>query len=92
MTMLCTLTPAQYTKRTDELAALAARALQSRERTVTGERLRFTDTPEIERELRAAIAAEAECCAFLRLDLRRDDDGLVLDISGPEDARAELFA
>ena len=29
----------------------------------------------------------APCCAFLDLDLRRDDDRLVLDVTGPADAR-----
>ena len=55
----------------------------------------FADTAEIERELRAVIAAESSCCAFLRMDLARRDEGLVLDIAGPQDARpiiAELFA
>jgi hypothetical protein len=91
----CTLSRGQYEDRTDELAALAARALRSRERSVDGERLIFTDTPEIEHELRAVIAAESSCCAFLRMDLERTDAGLVLDIAGPQDARpiiAELFA
>ena len=91
----CTLTPGRYADRTGELAALAARALRTRAETPDGARLVFTDTPETERELRAAIAAEASCCAFLRMDLHRGDDGLVLDIAGPEDARpiiAELFA
>jgi hypothetical protein len=41
------------------------------------------------------IAAEASCCAFLRMDLQRSGDGLVLDVAGPQDPRpviAELFA
>jgi hypothetical protein len=91
----CTLTPGEYAGRTGELAALAARALRSREQTEAGERLVFTDTPEIEHELRAVIAGEASCCAFLHMDLQRTADGLVLDIAGPQDARpiiAELFA
>jgi hypothetical protein len=91
----CTLSPGQYRDRTAELATLAARALRSRERTPNGERLIFTDSAEIERELRAAIAAEASCRAFLRMDLQRAEAGLVLDIAGPQDARpviAELFA
>jgi hypothetical protein len=91
----CTLTPDESRGRTDDLAALAARALRSREQTAEGERLLFTDSDENERDLRAAIAAEASCCAFLRMELRRDDEGLVLDIAGPQDARpiiAELFA
>jgi hypothetical protein len=91
----CTLTPGQSADRTRDLAALAARALRTREQTAAGERLVFTDTPEIECELRAVIAAEASCCAFLRMDLERTGDCLVLDIAGPQDARpiiAELFA
>jgi hypothetical protein len=91
----CTLTPGAYKDRTGELAALAARALRARERTTEGEQLTFTDTAETERELRAVIAAESSCCAFLRMELNRTGEGLVLDIAGPPDARpviAELFA
>jgi hypothetical protein len=91
----CTLGPGRYEDRTNELAALAARALRSREQTAEGERLTFEDSADTERELRAAVSAEASCCAFLRMDLQRTDDGLVLDIAGPPDARpiiAELFA
>ncbi len=91
----CTLTPGAYRDRTDELAALAARALRSREATADGERLYFADDAETERQLRAAILAEAQCCSFLRMDLTRADDTLVLDITAPADARpviAELFA
>jgi len=91
----CTLTSGQYKDRTGELAGLAARALGSREQTPDGERLIFTDTPDIERGLHAAIAAESSCCSFLRMDLKRADEGLILDIAGPQDARpiiAELFA
>jgi hypothetical protein len=91
----CTLGPDQYRDRTGELAALAARALRSRERTPDGERLIFTDSEDTEHRLRAVIAAESSCCAFLRMDLARGDEGLVLDIAGPQDARpiiTELFA
>jgi hypothetical protein len=90
----CTLSADQLRRRTGELAVLAARAVRSRERTDEGERLTFADGHDIERELRATIAAEASCCAFLRMELRRTEDGLVLDVAGPEDARpiiAELF-
>ena len=91
----CTLSPGQYRNRIDDLAQLAARALRSRERTADGARLVFAGSEDTERELRALIAAEASCCAFLRMDLQRAGDGLVLDIAGPQDARAiiaELFA
>ncbi len=91
----CTLTAAQYEDRAGDLRALAARALRSRETTPDGERLVFADSPGTERDLRAAVAAEATCCAFLRMELERTPDGLVLTIAGPQEARpilAELFA
>ncbi len=91
----CTLTTAGYRARTADLAAFADRALRSRERTRRGERLTFARTEEIERELDAAIAAEASCCSFLTFQLERHDNHLVLEITGPEAARpviAELFA
>jgi len=91
----CTLSPAARAVRGYDLAALAARALCSREPTPDGERLVFTDDPGTERALRAVIAAESACCAFLRMDLHRGAGGLVLEIAGPPDARpiiAELFA
>ena len=49
----------------------------------------FAATPEIERDLRAAIAAEASCCAFLRWTCERTGDGLVLDIAGPAGRAAD---
>jgi hypothetical protein len=91
----CTLSPDQYETRTEELGALAARALRSRAPTAHGERLTFEGGADTERALRAAVAAESRCCAFLRVELRRDGGVLVLDIAGPREARpliAELFA
>ncbi len=83
----CTLTPDQYRERTADLAALVARAGRAREPTADGVRLTFADSPQTEADLRATIAAEAECCAFLRMDLRRADAGLMLEVAGPPEAR-----
>jgi hypothetical protein len=91
----CTLAPAEYATRTAGLAALSARALRSRRPIAGGERLTFTASDDVERDLREAIAAEARCCAFLDMGLQRTHDALVLDIRGPEAAQpviAELFA
>ena len=91
----CALTGAEYRERVDALSSLAATALRSREPRDAGERLTFDGSDETERALLDAIAAEASCCAFLRMDLRREGDRLVLDVTGPADARpiiAELFA
>jgi hypothetical protein len=90
----CSLSADQYEDRTGELSGLADRALRRREPTSDGERLTFEAGDEIERELRTAIAAESSCCPFLRMELTRAGDELVLDIAGPPDARpiiAELF-
>ncbi len=91
----CTLRPTQYTDRTAQLRALADGALRSREPLAEGERLTFAPGAETETRLRDAVAAEASCCSFLRMDLRSQGDALVLDITGPAEARpiiAELFA
>lgn len=90
----CTLTPSEYRARTADLGALASQALRSRQPIDGGERLTFTDSPDTERNLRAAIAAEASCCSFLAMTLTRSADGLALDVTGPAHARpiiAELF-
>jgi hypothetical protein len=90
----CTLTAADHAARAAETADLARRALRSRERTADGARLTFDPSPETERRLRDLVAAEAECCPFLRLDLRAAPDALVLEIAGPAEAEpivAELF-
>ena len=85
--MACTLTPDGLTARLGLIDALAADALSERTETARGVRVRLRDTPEIERRTRALIAAESECCAFLDFALTREGDALVLEISGPEDAR-----
>ena len=91
----CTLVPTELRDRTAHLAALAEGALRTRERTDHGERLTFERSDAMERELDAVVAAEASCCSFLRLDVQRHEDRLVLAITGPEEARpviAQLFA
>jgi hypothetical protein len=91
----CTLTADAFRDRTELLAALADRALLARAPIPGGERLTFAGDAAAERDLRAAVEAERSCCAFLDLDLRRHEDRLVLDVTGPADARpliTELFA
>jgi hypothetical protein len=44
-------------------------------------RVRLQDTPDTERRTRELIAAEEECCPFLRFELRREADALVVDIA-----------
>lgn len=83
----CNLTPDGMTARLGLIDALAADALLDRVRTDSGLRVRLRDTPEIEQRTRELVAAESRCCAFLDFTLERDDTALVLEISGPEEAR-----
>jgi hypothetical protein len=48
--------------------------------------LRFRATPAVRERLERILAAEAECCAFLRFDLRERDGELRLAIGAPEGA------
>ena len=91
----CTLTADAFRDRTAELAELAGRVLLDRAPIRGGQRLTFAGDPATERDVRALVDAERSCCMFLEFDLRRRDDRLVLDVTGPDDARqliAELFA
>lgn len=91
----CSLSSTDHAQRIEDLAALSAQALLDRIRIDGGQRLVFVDAPGTESGLRTAIDAEAACCAFLSLTLRRDGHRLLLDITGPDTARPiieQLFA
>ena len=83
----CTLAPDGFTARMGLIDALAADGLIDRTHTQRGLRVRLRDTPEIERRTRELVAAESSCCAFLDFTLGREDDAIVLEITGPVDAR-----
>jgi hypothetical protein len=86
-------TALRRTARLELIDALAADGLLERISTESGMRVRLLDRPDIEQRTRELVAAESKCCAFLDFDLRRESGDLVLDISGPEDARPviEMF-
>jgi hypothetical protein len=90
----CTLGSDEYTDRTAKLGELADGALRRREPIDGGERFVFAPGAEIEQRLRDAIAAEASCCSFLRMELHPQSEALVLDVTGPAEAKpiiVELF-
>ncbi|WP_051324803.1 hypothetical protein [Candidatus Solirubrobacter pratensis] len=84
----CTLSPAELRIRRHETADLARHALRSRRSVERGELLVFD--ADAESALRDAIAAEAECCAFLAMELRTSGMQLELEITGPDEARAMI--
>jgi hypothetical protein len=89
----CTLTPDGLTARLALIDALAADGVLDRTRTEAGMRVRLRGTSDIEQRTREFVVAESKCCAFLDFKLDRHDGDLVLDISGPADARPviEMF-
>lgn len=89
----CTLGPDGMTARLARIDALAADGLLERTPTESGVRVRLLDRPDIEQRTHELVAAESQCCAFLDFDVRRENGDLVLDISGPENARPviEMF-
>jgi hypothetical protein len=89
----CTLSPDGMTARLALIDALAVDGLLDRAPTASGMRVRLRDTPDIEQRTRELVAAESACCAFLDFTLGREDGDLVLDITGPQNARPviEMF-
>jgi hypothetical protein len=84
--LACSLTPGDRTKRQRWLRDLTGRALAVT-RSDDGMTATFPLDAELEDELRTLAAAEAECCPFLDIAVRRAGDAVVLDVVGPPDAR-----
>jgi hypothetical protein len=89
----CSLIADGMTARMALVDALAADGLLGRTTTDAGLRVRLLDRPDIEQRTRELVAAESTCCAFLEFNLGRESGDLVLDVSGPEEARPviEMF-
>jgi hypothetical protein len=83
----CTLTSDAMTDQLAFIEELSRDGLIARTPTDSGLRVRLRDSNDIERRTRELIAAESSCCSFLTFDLQRVDGELVLQISGPDDAR-----
>ena len=81
--LACSLDAPALAERLAEMRALGRDALIAAEPESV---VRFRATPETRRRLERIVAAEAECCAFLGLDLREQDGELRLTISAPEGA------
>jgi hypothetical protein len=81
----CSLTGPERTAR-----VAAFRRLTRTARRTDGALLTFSGDAGTEAQLRALVAAEAECCPFLRFDVRRTGAALVLEVTGPAEAAALL--
>jgi hypothetical protein len=84
----CSLGAGDQRRRLDEIAALGRDSLTAAESRDGSHVLRFRDDEETRRRLAEIVAAEAECCPFLDLDLQERDGELVLTLTAPEDGQA----
>jgi hypothetical protein len=58
--------------------------------TEDGLRIRFRDEPAVEKELRALIAVERNCCSWARWEILRAGDVLVVQVSSTPEGTAAL--
>jgi hypothetical protein len=89
----CTLRPGDLRERLDEIQALTREALLGYER--NGLQLALRYRPDAIERVRAMIAGELHCCAFLNFDVRAESEAICVTITAPENARDaadELFA
>jgi MerR family transcriptional regulator, copper efflux regulator len=84
----CSLGASDLRRRLDKIAALGRESLIAGEAGDGTHVLRFRDDEETRRRLAEIVAAEAECCPFLDLEVSEREGELVLTLSAPEDGRA----
>ncbi len=81
----CTLSAAEMPERLAEIRTIGREALLSSDTIAPRSALlRFRASPATRARLQAIIAAEAECCAFLRFALADEPGAVLLTISAPE--------
>ena len=88
----CTLTSGALRERLGLIRALTAEALVGYDRDALVLTLRYA--PEAVERVRALVASEQHCCAFLNFDVQAQPDVVVVTITAPENARDatdELF-
>jgi hypothetical protein len=80
----CSLSGHDLADRLRAMGALGRAGLLTAERHGAHAVLRFR--LEARDELAAVVAAEAECCAFLSMELDEEPDGILLTVAGGRDA------
>ncbi len=92
--LACKLSRNAFRDRSARIDALLQHALEEIVVVPGGVRARFRASAETESELQTLVKLEAECCSFLAMTLRSGENRLVLDVTGPPQARPlikELF-
>jgi hypothetical protein len=83
----CSLGASDYERRLAEIAAVAGESLTDHAVQDGRHILRFRARHATRERLSAIVAAEADCCPFLDLELQDTEDGLVLTIAAPEEGQ-----
>jgi hypothetical protein len=86
----CSLDASALSDRLAHMAELGGSALLDAGIDGRGARLRFTAGGEVRRRLDGIVAAEARCCAFLRMDVTEAPGALTLSIVAPAGAEPVL--
>jgi hypothetical protein len=77
----CTLTRTDFKTQRERWLNLGRNFGLSREETDDGLRLVFTDRPAVERELRALVAVENDCCSWAAWSVEHDADGALVVVA-----------
>jgi hypothetical protein len=85
LTLACTLTPADLRERLALIRRLATDALLGHQRQPLVLALRYA--PAARERVRAMVANEQQCCAFLNFEVREQPDVVHVTITAPENAR-----
>jgi hypothetical protein len=86
----CSLTRAGLAEQAGRWERLAARAMTAHEQTADGVRISFRPGPGTERELRALVAVETECCSWAAWTVQASATRLVLEVRAAGDGIAAL--
>jgi len=79
----CSLSATELPMRLEEIADLGRTALLDVRDDGRRVRLRFATGPGVHERVDAIVAAEAECCAFLTIDVAEEPDAIVVTIDAP---------
>lgn len=83
----CSLGANDLQRRLDEIAEVGAAGLIAHDTENGKQRLRFRSDARTRRRLEEIVAAEAECCSFLDLELTERGGELTLTLSAPGDGQ-----
>jgi hypothetical protein len=81
--IVCSLSTSAYAERLEVIRRVGSSALLRVDRRAGRVELHFRPGDQIARDLREIRDAEAQCCAFLRLELIEQPDAIVLSIASP---------